>query len=278
MALVTSAAGLSDAILCTAMADAFSDYAIPLKLDEAAFTFMMRQRGLDREASRVALVDGEVAAIWLVSIRDSRGYLISSGTRPAFRSRGMARALAVECLDGLRAMDIAVFQTEVLRANATAAGLYRSLGMTTTRELDCYVVTASADVVASPLPIEPVPWSRIAADASTLRDWKPSWQNDDLAMAAIADRLLCLAIYEGDGLAGYSIVSPACGAVFQMGVRGDLRRRGLGAALVQQMQAQIPDKALRFSNVEHNDTGFRGFMTSVAAAETEGQFELSMTL
>lgn len=278
MVRITNAAGLSDAILCAAMADAFSDYAIPLKLDEAGFAFMMQQRGLDREASRVAFVDGEVAAIWLVSIRQGRGYLISSGTRPAFRSRGMARALAVDCLAGFRDAGVGTFQTEVLRANETAAGLYRSLGMTTARALDCYVVAARADVAVRQVSIEAVSWSGIAADAAKLRDWRPSWQNDDLSIAAIADHLLCLAIHDDDGLAGYSIVSPASGAVFQMGVRGDVRRRGMGTALVQRMHAELPDKPLRFTNVQHDDAGFRGFMASVAAVETQGQFELMMAL
>ncbi|MBT5433435.1 MAG: hypothetical protein P8Q36_20145 [Alphaproteobacteria bacterium] len=79
----------SEQQLCEAMIDAFSDYQLPLNLTLRSFQFMMVQRGLDLNASRVAVVDGSVAAIWLVAVRERNAYLISSGTRPRFRSKGL---------------------------------------------------------------------------------------------------------------------------------------------------------------------------------------------
>lgn len=275
---VTTAQDVSDADLSAAMADAFSDYAIPVTLDEAAFAFMMQQRGLNREASRVAIVDGEIAAIWLVSIRDRQGYLISSGTRPPFRSQGMARAMALSCLEGLRARDVSGFQTEVLRVNETAAGLYLSLGMTVARELDCFVVSDGIGAGAGKVPVDPVPWSRLVADAPALRDWRPSWQHDDPSVAAIADHVVCLATYDEDGLAGYAVASPASGTVFQLAVRKDVRRRGIATALLGRLHSDMPDKPLRFINVDHGDAGFRAFVMAHLAEEVEGQFELAMPL
>lgn len=273
---ITTAQDATDAALSAAMADAFSDYALPVHLDEAAFTFMMRQRGLDRQASRVAVIDGEIAAIWLVSIRGTYGYLISSGTRPPFRSRGMARAMAVSCLEGIRARGVTGFQTEVLRENETAAGLYRSLGMTVSRELDCYMVSDA--VAAGAAAVDVVSWSRIAAEAPALRDWRPSWQNDDPSLDAIADDVLCLASYDAAGLAGCGAVNPATGTVYQLAVRKDVRRRGVGRALLSGMQSELSGTPVRFINIEQEDAGFRAFMRACGGQEFVGQYELAMTL
>lgn len=275
---VKTAQDATDAALSAAMADAFSDYDIPLQLDEAAFAFMMRQRGLDRDASTIATIDGEIVAIWLTSVRHNRGYLISSGTRPRCRAQGIARALATACLDGLRARGVGSYETEVLRRNAAAAGLYRSLGMTTARGLDCYVVPAARVLMDAVEGVEDVVWRDIAPQAKGLRDWAPSWQNADAALDAIADDLRCFAVREGAQVVGYSVVNPGTGAVFQLAVGKGHRRRGLGRALVHHVQATLPGKALRFINMDQGDPGMRGFMTGVGAVETAGQFELKMPL
>ncbi|WP_299876583.1 GNAT family N-acetyltransferase [uncultured Sulfitobacter sp.] len=273
---ITTAQEATNAALSSAMADAFSDYAIPMQLDEATFAFMMQQRGLDRAASRIAVIDGEIAAIWLVSIRDTFGYLISSGTRPPFRSRGMARAMAVSCLEGLRAQGVTGFQTEVLRTNETAAGLYRSLGMTVARELDCYVLSDAVEAGAAA--VEGVPWSRIAAQVPALRDWRPSWQNDDPSLAAIAEDVLCLAFFDDAGLAGYGAANPATATFYQVAVRKDLRRQGVGRALLSGMQSELSGRPLRFINIAQEDAGFRAFMRACGAQDIAGQHELAMEL
>ena len=93
---------------------AFSDYALPMDLTLQQFKFMMRQRGLDKGASRVAVVDGKIVAVWLGSIRNTASYLISSGTDPAHRRKGLARKLATDCLSDLKFRGAISFHTEVL--------------------------------------------------------------------------------------------------------------------------------------------------------------------
>ena len=185
-----TALNMSDRELCIAMNDAFSDYAVPLQLSEAGFSQMMCQRGLDRSVSRVAVEGDQIAAIWFVSLRNNKAYLISSGTRPQFRSRGIARKLAHDCMADLRSAKIQSLQTEVMDGNDVAASFYFNLGMTVSRQLDCYdipVIDAPdlwwSDVAA-------VGWQDVSKLASALRSWEPSWQNSDLSLDAISDRLL----------------------------------------------------------------------------------------
>ena len=273
---IRPASDVSSADLCAAMNDAFSDYAVSMTLSDSAFRMMMRQRGLDTAASRVALVADRIAAIWLVSVRDRKGYLISSGTCPEFRSRGLARALANDCLTGLRANGTRSFQTEVMDGNETAMALYRSLGMTVSRRLDCY------EIAPPPAPSSsqssPANWTDIASDVTSLRDWTPSWQNDDASLSAVSNETTCLQIRDSDGLAAYAALIPQTATLAQMAVRPDRRRSGLGSLLVSSLQRAMPDRPLRVLNAWAEDTGYSAFLSSWGAKPTVKQSELHMPL
>ena len=264
--------------LRTAMQDAFSDYAIPLQLNAEAFDQMMRQRGLDRSKSRIAVEGGNVVAIWLVSVRTSKAYLISSGTIPSCRSRGISRALAEDCLNGLRKEVVQSFQTEVLRDNKTAAGLYTSLGMTKTRSLDCYLISVQEAPTRTQPTFSSMTWSDIASSVEMLRDWAPSWQNSDPSLDAISEQLVCLTRDDGAGLTAYAVCGLRSGNIHQLAVRPDLRRNGLGTDLVRALQHRLPHAPLRFTNVHHDDFAFRSLIKHVGATETAGQYELLMAL
>lgn len=108
--------------LGVAMQDAFSDYSIRLHLNPGAFDLMMKQRGLDPAAAGVTMAGGQIVAIWLSPVRAGRVYLFSSGTIPAFRSRGISRALARNCIAGLCRSSVRVCQTEVPHDTDVAAG------------------------------------------------------------------------------------------------------------------------------------------------------------
>ncbi|WP_457646392.1 GNAT family N-acetyltransferase [Profundibacter sp.] len=260
------------------MLDAFSDYSIPLQLGGDAFETMMRQRGLDRSRSRIAVVDGLVVSVWLVSVRGPLAYLISSGTRPDFRSRGISRALAEDCIDGLRKDAVVSFQTEVLRDNETAANLYYSLGMTRQRQFDCYVIPPRTAPENTPRIFTKAKWQDIAPSVGALRQWVPSWQNADQSLDAIADRLLCLASHDDAGLGAYAVVGDRTGAIHQLAVRQDLRRRGVGTDLIRAIRQQLPDMPLRLTNILHQDVAFRSLLACAGAAQTVRQYELAMQL
>ncbi len=275
---IRPASDFSGADLCAAMNDAFSDYSVPMKLTEPGFAAMMRQRGLDAETSRVAVVGDELAAVWLVSVRGQSGYLISSGTRPGFRSGGLARALADDCLAAMKTMGVRTFQTEVIKGNEAATALYLRLGMAVSRHLDCYEIrqpVAADTPLSKPLQAD---WKQISPEVPSLRDWAPAWQNSDASLTAISDRLACVQIRDPDGLAAYAAVIPETATLAQIAVRADLRRRKLGALLVADLQRLVPDRTLRVLNAWADDAGFSGFMASLGGVRTVGQLELSMTL
>ena len=273
-----TALNMSDRELCIAMNDAFSDYAVPLKLSEAGFGQMMCQRGLDRSVSRVAVEGDQIAATWFVSLRNDKAYLISSGTRPQFRSRGIARKLAHDCMADLRSAKIQSLQTEVMDGNDVAASLYFSLGMTVSRQLDCYDIP----VIDAPdlwwCDVAAVGWQDVSKLASALRSWEPSWQNSDLSLDAISDRLICARILDDKGLAAYAAVIPDTVTLAQLAVRPDRRRERLGSGLIAYLQKNFPNRNLRVINAQADNVEFASFMSSLSAVRTTSQRELFMLL
>lgn len=258
------------------MRDAFQDYAIPVNLTLAGFAFMMQQRGLHLGASRVVKVNGDVAAIWLVSIRDDRSYLISSGTVPQYRGYGLATQMGQDALSGLRDANVNSFQTEVLVENAKAAGLYRKLGMAVARNLPCYTIQTAP--VANQHEVTETHWHTLRTTAPSLRDWAPSWQNGDASVSAVSESLRCFQTTDQTGLTGYAVLSPSTNSLLQIGVRPDARRQGVGTALIHHaMQASL-NANLALTNIDGSDTGFAQFMGNLGAAEIQGQYELHMSL
>jgi len=269
-----SAAHCSTDTLCQAMNVSFSDYSVPMHLSPQAFELMMMQRGLHKDISRVAVVDDQVAAIWLVSVRGKASYLISSGTVPQFRRRGLARQLAADCLSGLRHRGVTSFQTEVLTDNRRAHDLYVSLGMRFARTLDCYEVPVPEEAVGDH-EVTGVAWTQICRDVLPLHDFEPSWQNATASLNCVPDRVKCRAVFDEAGIVGYAAILSDSGTLAQLAVRKDKRRKGIGRALV----SAWPDRtALRVINADRASNTFRSFMKSLRARQTHGQYELKMKL
>lgn len=272
-AKITTAEHVSVDALRHAMNRAFSDYAVPTELSERMFALVMQQRGLSRAASRVAIIGGDIAAIWLMSVRGNHAYLISSGTSPEFRRQGLARQLAEDCLVGLKNERITNFQTEVLTSNKRAFDLYAALGMEITRRLECYELPSLSESPRHEVRI--TPWAEVEGEAHALAEVLPSWQNSSGAIAAIANDVKCWTVSDTLGLAGYVVAIPETRAVAQFGVRKDRRREGIAQSLIK---ACHPGDKLRLLNVDSRSDDFRAFLQAIGAEPTVSQLELSMRL
>ncbi len=270
---VYDAERFSKDILCNAMNQAFSDYAVPMQLSLSGFSFMMRQRGLHRGASFVATIDDEVAAIWLMSVRGRNAYLICSGTKPQFRQRGLARKLAERSLSWLRRNSVESLQTEVMVQNANAHRLYASLGMDVSRPLECYTLARrKAPMTQS---VVKASWQDIAQEVTGFSDVEPSWQNTSLSIEAVANDVHCWATTDSRGLSGYLVLLPETLTVAQIGVRKDCRRQKIASSLLDACSDLGP---LRFINIDGRSADFKAFLKAVGAQYSVSQFELAMKL
>jgi GNAT superfamily N-acetyltransferase len=169
-----SESGLDLGALHCAMLAAFSDYIVPLQPDADAFKAALSSRGFDPEASFVAVDNDEVIGFWNVATRNTKRYLIGSGTRIEHRGRGLASRLGIAAIRAAENNGIKSFWLEVIEGNTGAERLYRKLGFDVTRKLDCYRLDhPSPDKSSCKLS----DFDTVANAIQRYSTWKPTWQN-----------------------------------------------------------------------------------------------------
>lgn len=275
--MIHAADQFSQDVLRQAMNRAFADYAVPMQLAPGAFELMMRMRGLDPSLSRVALMDGAVVAFWLVGARARRGYLISSGTVPAVRRRGLSARIGRTVIEALRAAGYASLHAEVLEANHGARALYDRLGFAETRDLICYALRDTAALPEGPA-IETRLGASVPAGADRLWDFAPSWQNDAPALQAAGEEAVVIDHHDSAGLAGYAAFVPAQASLAQVAIRPDRRREGLATALIAEGARRLGLPSLRVINVDSRAKPAHAFLEARQAQRSLSQKELLLPL
>lgn len=108
-------------------------------MDEAEYAADLAGPGFDRALFQVAWAGDEVAGQVIPLIERGRAEIYEVSVRPAYRRRGLARALLARALDDLRARDVAVVRLHTMAEFPTqAANLYRQLGFRVIREFPRY--------------------------------------------------------------------------------------------------------------------------------------------
>ena len=115
---------------------AYSDYFLPLRLDEDAMRTMVEVSDLDLGASPLADVDGAPAGFALLGVRDEEGWIGGMRVVPEARRRGLGRALMEAAIETARRRGVRRLRLEVLEQNEPAVRLYEQLGFERSRELE----------------------------------------------------------------------------------------------------------------------------------------------
>jgi len=275
---------LPEEALYEAFLDAFSDYAVPITSTLEEFLAMHRRRGVSYEAS-VGAFYGEKLVGFIFNGEGEWGgvrcaYDAGTGIVPAYRGRGLSKALASEASTRLRSLGFARWLLEVLVENEKAIRTYAGAGFVRTRRFSCLSGTvADAAQTAERLAAKAGVRVRALERGDTARfapwrDWEPSWQNSDASVARSPERLVVLGAYELDEPVAYAVATDK-GSVFQLAVRPDARRRGIGRAVAAAIAAGNADGSLRYVNVQSDDEGTLGLLASLGIANARDQWEMA---
>ncbi len=159
---------------------AYSDYLVPLHLDEAAVASMIRNWDLSLADSRVVLSADTPVAFACLAIRGERGWIGGMGVPPEHRGHRLGEVAMRAVLDAARQRGLARVGLEVLSGNDIARLLYERLGFEATRMLDIWsldpltgqarparaIETCSVvEALSAPAPgrAPEAPWQRAAA-------------------------------------------------------------------------------------------------------------------
>lgn len=168
-----SALHFSFAELTDILGRCFEDYFVPVSLTPDAFALRFRAEGMSVEDSCVWKVNGEPAAIAIITRRTNTARLAAFAISPAFRGKGLAKLMLAPLFDALKTRGVGRFYLEVIAENTAAVALYQSLGFRITQGLNGFksAETPNAPVdelfAATPdallravfrAPSEPTPW------------------------------------------------------------------------------------------------------------------------
>jgi len=261
--------GIQHERLAEAMNAAFSDYVVPLHLTDAQFHEIACRRGFSEDHSFLAMEGDQIAGFWFSSKPEpkmgSRAYCLSAGVIPAYRRKGLLRRLFDAVLDKHNDDKGTGLQLEVISTNEAALRGYESFGYEVVRDLNAYKLENlpfSQDVPQG-VDIREIDLERLPADVSSFFDTDPTRQNQRSAMAALPETVRVFGAFAEGKLIGWQAAF-SDGAIPELAVHQDWRRRGVGSALLARVATIHPEK-LMFVNVDAGCCSVNGFLNAHGA-------------
>ncbi|QDG77204.1 GNAT family N-acetyltransferase [Labrenzia sp. PHM005] len=279
---VTNCSDIAAEDLCAALNLAFSDYLVPLQMDVSAFKDFQVQRGFSAEHSFVARSGNEIAAFWLAStpLKDygNRCYTLSTGTVPAHRRKGLIKTLFHMVSNACQADGASGLQHEVITTNNGAVAVYKAMGFRRARDLLVYKVPSESLSVSVPdgFEIRALTIGELPVLSDFFEDVQATPQNSRAAVGSQPVTTKLIGAFQRDGtLIGWGAIYQS-GAVVQIAVRRDVRRQGVGTAIVIALAKAVDTEVLSFVNVDAEATTLTAFLTALGGEEVLRQYEMRL--
>ena len=169
--------------LAALFARAYSDYLVPLHLDEPALRSMIRNWDLSLADSRVVLQGGVPVAFACLAVRGNQGWVGGMGVPPEHRGHRLGEVAMRAILDAARERGLAQVGLEVLYGNDHARELYLRLGFETIRSLEIWSVDPLLTPAAGTRVVEPCSVVEALATAGPGRAPFAPWQRTTASIA-----------------------------------------------------------------------------------------------
>ncbi len=251
---------------------AFNDYAVVMRLDEAALTSHLAAVSYSKEDS-IGLFDGDTLVGFLfIGRRDERAYDAGTAIIPAYRGKGLAHKLIDATIEHLSTRGVTSFTLEVLSENTRAKTLYEGHGFVPTRTLHCY--THSKEELASLLTtLALVPQNRPFVCENP---FVPTWQNS--ATSINIGSYTKMAIFKGALQIGNLAFNSATGSIAQIVLYGAARSQEYFAQAIIGVAKHNEANEVRMVNVDAKDALLLGALSELGFEEFAAQEEMVRTL
>lgn len=270
------ASSLSLEAYAAAFTEGFRGYHRTLESDAPKMSRLGRVYNYDFHHSLVAYEGEEIVGVAVLAIRGERGWCGGFGVAPAFRRRGVGRALMSAMLASARDAGLRRLSLEVSEHNPTARRLYEWAGLRVTRDL--LLIERAEGVEHAPReleggPLEEAAVSELLSHFARLHRVAPAWQRDLPTMLAGLSRGLRLGPRESPR--AYALVSEGADGetyVIDLAAESAEDARELTAALARRVAGRVrvlnePEESLFVAPLLEN-----GF------AEFERQREMTIEL
>jgi GNAT superfamily N-acetyltransferase len=166
----------------------FSDYVVPMHMDERALREHVEINGVDLGCSRV-VVEERPAAFALIARRGAAAWVGGMGTLATHRRRGLGRCALLAGIETARDQGCTEVWLEVIDSNQAAARLYGELGFEVQRELTVWFLSAAG---TDPPPVRPIGPDAARLWIATYRRSREPWQRADESLANMRARGIAL--------------------------------------------------------------------------------------
>jgi ribosomal protein S18 acetylase RimI-like enzyme len=182
----------ADAFPPAALADAlnagFGDYPLPFHFDPDRYIRFVSTHDISLALSFAALSEGQIVGIVQVGRRGDAGWIGGLAVLPAYRRRGIGRALMETATAAAFAAGIRTLSLEVLVSNEAALRLYEGLGWRREDELLTWYRPLEQDLL--PVPgefLEAVDAVSILTDCFHWHDRPLCWQRQQRTLLQLLD-------------------------------------------------------------------------------------------
>ena len=214
--------------------EAFSDYSITVQYSDTNFGYKILSEGIDLKSSPAAFIDGQLAGFILHGLDTINGQLrvfnAGTGVVPMHRGKRIVEQLYNFIFPVLAAQGYRHHQLEVLAGNSKAEKIYLKAGFTRSRK-----------VVAYKGAVEKREYKDVRIDEVATLDWdvartfwnvEPTWQNNIHCIQRAAGNHIIVQATVEKKFAGYAVVDKISGRIRQFAVKQEMRKKGLGRALL----------------------------------------------
>ncbi len=178
------ASHLDDAELAALFSASYEGYLVPFAVDAAAMRFLTEAYDLDRDASLIAVRDGERVGLANLGLRGADAWVGGVGVVPDERRRGTGRKLMEGLHEEARSRGVERVWLEVIVENTGAIALYEQLGYGHVRDLEVWSLPGAAGEASEAREV----------DAAEAHAWirehrveREPWQRDDVSLQRVAE-------------------------------------------------------------------------------------------
>jgi len=222
----------------------FSDYQVDVAMSEEKLQHTLTRNGYRAESS-VGLFDGDTLVGFVLNgVRGN--YCYDSGTTiiPEYRGNGYAHLLLKKTLSVLKGQAIHTWVLEVLNDNAKAISLYKRIGFTQQREVNCYQIEANT------LNTEEIGITLMRQQSINIPQGEclPSWQNEEQAIRAVG--VPTWDIITEKRKIGTLCYDPESGKIAQIFMQVEERRNGYAKGAITEAAKLCKAEHLHFINID----------------------------
>ena len=254
---------------------AYADYPVPLHLTADVLAGLEQCYDVDLTGSVVARAGRQWAGMALLSRRGDRGWISGVGVLPAWRRRGIGRAMIAALLENAGERGVREIHLEVISGNVPARALYAASGfhggrgcrrgVTPRTRIRCRSRRSS---------FRPRRWKRCWLNFDGWHDQPACWQGEAATLRNMAERMRGYRLLAGVP-AGYCLVGERSDAValLDVGLAPGAGMSAAGRTMLQALAARYRGRALTISNVPV-DSGLNRVLAALHFLVTVRQVEM----